>query len=74
MTGAWEKWILTFGPLSQLKSSKKVSYMFEYVWSMRSGIIRRYGLIGGDVALLEKAYHCGGGTLRTHIYVQVWPG
>jgi hypothetical protein len=30
-----------------------------------SGIIRRCGLVGVDVSLLEEVYHCGSGLLET---------
>ena len=34
-------------------------------WPIGSGIIRRCGLIGVDVALLEEVCHCGAGALRS---------
>ena len=37
-----------------------------------SGAIRRYGFIGGGVALLEEACHCGGGALRIYIYIYIY--
>lgn len=40
---------------------------------MESGTIRKYGLIEGDVALLEEVCCCGYGALMSHIYAQVWP-
>ena len=31
------------------------------VWPIGGGTIRRYGLVGVGVALLEEVCHCGGG-------------
>ena len=42
-------------------------WLFDYAWPVGSGTIRRYGLIGGSVALLEEMCHRGGGVLRSHI-------
>jgi hypothetical protein len=36
-------------------------WCLEYDWPRGSGTIRRCGLIGGGVALLEEVCHCGGG-------------
>ena len=47
-------------------------WWFEYVWPRGGGSIRRCDLIRGDVALLEEVCHCGAGTLRSHIYSQVY--
>ena len=33
----------------------------EYAWPMRGGTIRRCGLVGVGMALLEEIGHCGGG-------------
>jgi hypothetical protein len=35
-------------------------WWFEYAWSMGSGTIRKCGLAGIGVALLEKVCHCVG--------------
>jgi hypothetical protein len=36
-------------------------WWFEYGWPVGSGTIRRCGLIGGGVALLEEVFHYVGG-------------
>ena len=38
-----------------------ILWWFEYACPMGNGNIRRCGLIGVDVALLEEVHHCGGG-------------
>lgn len=35
--------------------------LFEYAWSIRSSIIRRFGIVTVGMALLEEMCHCGGG-------------
>ena len=36
-------------------------WWFEYAWPMGNGTIRRCGLVGGGVALLEEIHYCGDG-------------
>ena len=36
-------------------------WWFRYAWPMGSGTVRRYGLVGGGLALLEEVHQCEGG-------------
>jgi hypothetical protein len=47
-------------PCGDLKSCSSYIFMCLNSWPIESGTIRRYGLVGVGVALLEKACHCGG--------------
>lgn len=50
-------------PAWSTKSSRtaRVPQWIDYTRPMRSGTIRRCGLVGVGVALLEEGDHCGGG-------------
>ena len=55
---------------AQCDNKLSIVWWFEYVWPTKSGTIRRCGLTGGSVALLEVC-HCGGETLKSHIDAQI---
>jgi hypothetical protein len=38
----------------------RLLWWFEYAWPMGNGTIRRCGLVGIGVALLEETCHCTG--------------
>ena len=46
-------------------------WWFEYAWPMGSGTIRKCGLNGGNVALLEEVCYSEGRVIRYHIYVHI---
>jgi hypothetical protein len=56
----------------KLSFLEKSGWWFEYGWPMASGTIRRYGLTGGGVTLLEEVCHLGVG-FEVSFYAQVQP-